>query len=97
MPTVTLAPAVARWLTASPTPHAGERSFRLTGETVRQLLDELFALHPHLRDYVVDETGGLRHHVVAFVDGTAVPDKRTLDFPVPPGGEVYLFQALSGG
>lgn len=64
---------------------------------MRESLDHLFTLHPGLRGYVVDERGVLRHHVVAFVNGTAVTDKATLADPVAADGEVYLFQALSGG
>lgn len=94
MPTVVLAPALARWLTAVPTPHAAARAVAAGGATVREILDRLFAEHPQLRDYVLDERGAMRHHVVAFVDGAAVRDKRALDDPVPAGGEVYLFQAL---
>ncbi len=97
MPTVVLAPALARWLTAAPTPHAGERAVAAPGATVREALEHLFAAHPQLRGYVLDEAGELRHHVVAFVNGSAVRDKRSLAEPVPPDGEVYLFQALSGG
>jgi molybdopterin converting factor small subunit len=96
MPTVVLAPALARWLTATPT-SAGERSVSVPGATVRELLNNLFAEHPQLRGYVLDERGAMRHHVVAFVGGVAVRDKATLAEPVPDGGEVYLFQALSGG
>jgi hypothetical protein len=97
MPTVTLAPALARWLAVAPGVAVGDRSFSLSGTTVRELLDQLFDRHPHLRGYVLDERGTLRHHVVAFVNGTAVADKQALNDPVPPGGELYLFQALSGG
>lgn len=97
MPTVVIAPALARWLTATPTPHARERTVAVPGGTLRELLDALFAGHPQLRGYVVDERGALRHHVVAFVNGAAVRDKQSLADPVPPDGEVYLFQALSGG
>ena len=96
MPTVVLAPALARWLTASPT-HAGERAVVVPGATVRELLDNLFAEHPQLRGYVLDERGAMRHHVVAFVGGSAVRDKAMLAEPVPEDGEIYLFQALSGG
>lgn len=60
-------------------------------------LDALFALVPVLRGYVLDERGALRHHVVAFVDGVAVRDKAGLSEAVPAGGEIYIFQALSGG
>ena len=64
---------------------------------MREVLDALFALYPQLRGYVTDERGALRHHVVAFVDGVAVQDKAMLAEPVPAGGEVHIFQALSGG
>lgn len=97
MPTVTVAPSLARWLTSTPTSGASERSVRVAGTTVREVLDALFVLYPQLRDYVTDERGALRHHVVAFVDGAAVQDKAALSEPVPATGEVHIFQALSGG
>ena len=97
MPTVVLAPSLARWLTAAPTPHAGDRALAVAGATVREVLDRLFEQYPQLRGYVLDERGAMRHHVVAFVNGEAVRDKQALDEPVPADGEVYLFQALSGG
>lgn len=97
MPTVVVAPAIARWLTPAATVGAKELAVVVPGETVRQVLDALFAAHPVLKGYVTDEHGALRHHVVAFVDGTAVRDKENLGESVPPDGEVYVFQALSGG
>jgi molybdopterin converting factor small subunit len=97
MPTVVIAPALARWLTPSPGSGVGERTCAAAGATVREVLDALFAEYPMLRGYVLDERGALRHHVVAFVNGTAVTDKERLAEPVPAGGEVHLFQALSGG
>lgn len=97
MPTIIIAPSLTRWLTAAPTPNAGERTVRVPGRTVREALEGLFAEHPILRGYVMDEHGTLRHHVVAFVNGAAVRDKARLDDPVAEDGEVYLVQALSGG
>jgi hypothetical protein len=97
VPTVVVASSLARWLTPTPTAGAGERSCAVEGATVRGVLDALFALYPQLRSYVLDERGALRHHVVCFVDGVAVQDKANLSEPVPPGGEVHIFQALSGG
>ena len=96
MPTVTLAPAIARWLSAEPQSR-GEVRVTVTGTTVRQALDAVFAEYPVVRGYVVDERGALRHHVVAFVDDEPVRDKQSLSESVPPDGEVYIFQALSGG
>ena len=97
MPTVLLAPSIARWLTPMPTPGAGEKAVSVAGRTVREVLDAAFVQYPNLRDYVIDERGSLRHHVVAFVNGVAVSDKATLSETVEADGEIYLFQALSGG
>lgn len=97
MPTVVVAPALARWLTADPGVSVGERSCVVSGDTVRAVLDAAFAEFPPLRGYVLDERGALRHHVVAFVNGEPVRDKDRLAEPVPADAEVYLFQALSGG
>ena len=78
-------------------PGAGEVTLAVPGATVRAVLDAVFAEYPNLRGYVTDERGALRHHVVAFVNGSAVQDKATLAEPVAPDAEIYLFQALSGG
>jgi hypothetical protein len=94
VPTVVLAAPLARWVTDG---GRGSRSFNVTGATLREALEDLFARVPNLRGYVLDDQGALRHHVVAFVDEVAVLDKRTLSQPVRAGGEIYLLQALSGG
>jgi molybdopterin synthase sulfur carrier subunit len=96
VPTVVFAPAIARWLSADPQSR-GEKSVPATGATVREALASVFDQYPALRGYVVDERGALRHHVVAFVNGEPVRDKQSLSEPVPPDGEVYVLQALSGG
>lgn len=97
MPQVILAPALARWLAAAPAAGGAEVAVAVTGSTVRDCLTSLFTIHPGLKGYVLDETGTLRHHVVAFVNGNAIADKRSLADPVAPDGDLYLFQALSGG
>jgi sulfur-carrier protein len=96
VPTVVLASSLARWLTAVPGESVGERRLTVPGRTVRERLDGLFALHPQLRGYVMDETGALRHHVVAYANDVAV-DKANLDSTIEDGDELFLFQALSGG
>lgn len=70
---------------------------RVEGSTVGEVLDAYFALVPQLRGYVVDDTGAVRKHMTIFVDGAAISDRSGLSDPVPPGGEVFIMQALSGG
>lgn len=69
----------------------------VSGSTVRELLDAVFATNERARGYVLDDQGALRHHMLIFVDGAQIHDRVHLSDPVPPEGEVYVLQALSGG
>jgi len=68
-----------------------------SGATVHEVLESVFATNPRVRGYVLDEQGAVRHHVVIFVDGTSVRDRRALSDPVSSSSEIYVMQALSGG
>ena len=69
----------------------------VSGQTVRQVLDNVFETNQRLRGYVLDEQGALRKHMVIFIDGQAVLDREQLSDPVAVTAEVFVFQALSGG
>lgn len=70
---------------------------RAEGETVRQVLDEVFSKNQTLRGYVLDEQGALRKHMGIIVDGVVLADRRKLTDSVNPDSTVYVLQALSGG
>lgn len=70
---------------------------QVDGGTVAETLAAVFVRHPRLRGYVLDDQGALRPHVVVFVDGTTVRDRRLLSDPVIPESEIFVMQALSGG
>lgn len=89
MPDVVLTPNLQR--------HVACPSMTLPGATVREVLNELFAAHPQVRGYVLDDQGALRHHMVIFVDGRQIKDRVHLRDPVSPDSEIYIMQALSGG
>ncbi len=97
MAKVVLASALSRWLPEASGKPAGEVVLEVEGASVGEVLDGLFARHPNLRGYVVDEQGAVRHHVAVFVDGDALRDKRNLTQPLGQRVEVYVMQALSGG
>ena len=67
------------------------------GRTVREVLEAVFQSNPQARSYVLDDQGGIRQHMVVFVNGKAINDRKGLSDPVPDGAEVYVMQALSGG
>ena len=89
MPLVEFTPNLARQTSAE--------ACRVDGTTVGESLQAVFAKQPGLRSYVLDDQGAVRHHVVVFVDGAAVKDRRTLSDAVQPDSEIFIMQALSGG
>lgn len=69
----------------------------VAGKTVREALDSIFESNPGLKSYVVDDQGRLRKHIVVFLDGELIEDRRRLSDPVESATELYVMQALSGG
>ena len=97
MPRVGLATALSRWLPAEAGAGSREVALDLAGADLAAVLAALFAAHPNLRGYVLDEQGVVRHHVAIFIDGQAIRDKANLAQPLSAQSEVYVMQALSGG
>lgn len=65
----------------------------VSGSTVAEVLDDLFANQPGLRGHIVDETGAIRPHVAVFVDD----NRAGLDADVPHNATVHVLHAVSGG
>jgi hypothetical protein len=70
--------------------------FDTDATTLQAALDDVFAAHPRLRGYVLDDQGELRANVVIFIDGRRSSDRRLAD-PLRADSRVYVLQALSGG
>jgi sulfur-carrier protein len=64
---------------------------------VRELLGRLWRLHPALKDRIVDEQGEIRQHINIFVAGEAIRLTGNQETAVPPGSEVMIVPAVSGG
>ena len=67
------------------------------GDSVRAVLDAVFATQPRLRSYILDDQGRVRRHVAIYVNGDRIADRNRLGDPVTEADEVFVFQALSGG
>lgn len=65
--------------------------------TLRGALDAAFALNPRLRGYVLDDQGGLRPHVVVYIDGKRSLDRAAQSDALAESSRVFVLQALSGG
>ncbi len=89
MPTVVFTPNLRR--------HLEVADVEVSGNSVRGVLDAVFARNPRLRAYILDDQGALRRHVAVFIDGRRVSDRSALSDSVSGGSEVHVMQALSGG
>ena len=89
MPRVVFTPNLERHIEAPPA--------EVSGATVRELLDRVFADNTKLRSYVLDDQARLRKHVVIFINGEMIEDRANLTDEVAEADEVFIMQALSGG
>lgn len=89
MATVEFTPNLARQTTTA--------CCEVGAETVAEALALVFQSLPTLRSYVLDDQGAVRTHVVIFVDGESIRDRRHLSDSLRPDSEVFVMQALSGG
>ena len=75
----------------------GAFSLEVDGSTVQDALAALWAVHPRLRDRVVDEQGRVRPHVNLFVDRESIRHTGGLDTPLAPEMTLSVVPAVSGG
>ena len=72
----------------------GESLVEASGGTVGAVLDDLDRRYPGIAFRVIDEQGRVRTHMRVFVGEEAARDRESA---VPPGTEIYIVGALSGG
>ena len=75
----------------------GERQVEVSGATLREALDDLFAQFPAVRDQIVDAEGQINRFVNVYVSNEDVRLGQGLDTPVPDGSTVIVLPAMAGG
>lgn len=74
----------------------GNRNVEMPGQTVREVLDNLLAEYPALRDRIYDGNE-LPQFLNVFVDGSDVRLSDGLETKVGDGTTVILLPAVAGG
>ena len=72
----------------------GKGELTASGETVREIIDDLERQFPGLRDRLCD--GDRLRPGVSVVVGSTIGDRGLLQ-PVPPGSEVHFLPSVGGG
>jgi sulfur-carrier protein len=74
----------------------GSRSVDVSGSTVAEALDDLFAKHPALRDRVTEE-GELSRFINVYVNDRDVRYRDGLETAVESDDTIILLPAMAGG
>jgi sulfur-carrier protein len=69
------------------------RRVEMEAGTVAEMMHELDRRWPGMRDRLCDSRPAIRRHINVFIGG----ERASLDTPVPPGTEVFVLTAISGG
>lgn len=72
----------------------GQDTLPAEGATLGEVMDDLDRRFPGIAFRVIDEQGAVRRHMRVFIGQSAAIDRSTA---IPPGAEVYIVGALSGG
>jgi hypothetical protein len=73
---------------------AGRAEVAAEGGTLAAVLVDLDRQFPGIRFRVIDEQDRVRRHILLFVGGERQDD---LAVEIPPGAELHILGALSGG
>jgi MoaD family protein len=74
-----------------------EIEIETSGSTLVEVLTDLWAVYPGIRDRVMTEQGRIREHVSIFVGNENTRDTGGLRTPIPAGAEISIVPAVSGG
>ena len=77
--------------------HVSAPDLEVGAGTVGEALERYFERYPDVRNYLLDNQGAVRHHMLVLADGISIGDRQRLSDPIEPGTELFIFQALSGG
>ncbi|MBK9014007.1 MAG: molybdenum cofactor biosynthesis protein MoaD [Saprospiraceae bacterium] len=69
----------------------------VSAQDLPKLLHCIDGHYPGIRNYIVDERGALRKHVLIFIDGEQINDREKLGDQFTATSEIYIVQSLSGG
>ncbi len=75
----------------------GAAEAAVSGTTVGEVLDDLYAQHGELRDRIAGDDGELRRFVNVYVKGEDIRFLDGLATPVADGDEVTILPAVAGG
>ncbi len=75
----------------------GKSEIEMEGQTVAQLIENLGAAHPGLKERLYDEKGEVRRFINIYVNEEDIRFLTGTDTPLKDGDEVSIIPAIAGG
>ena len=75
----------------------GEKEVHITGQTIRELIDNLEEAYPGIRERICDENENIRRFINVFVNEENIRFLEGDKTPVKDGDEVSIIPAIAGG
>ena len=75
----------------------GQEVVTIPAATIGELISNLEAKHPGLRERLLDDKGQVRRFINIFVGDEDIRYLKQLDTPLPGGAEVSIIPAIAGG
>lgn len=75
----------------------GKSEVEIEGNTISQLIENLGAAHPGLKERLYDENGEVRRFVNIYVNEEDIRFLTGKDTPLKDGDEVSIIPAIAGG
>ena len=75
----------------------GKSEVEVEGSTVAQLIENLGAVHPGLKERLYDEKGEVRRFINIYVNEEDIRFLTGKDTPLKDGDEVSIIPAIAGG
>lgn len=75
----------------------GKSEVEIEGHTIAQLIENLGAAHPGLKERLYDEKGDVRRFINIYVNEEDIRFLTGKDTPLKDGDEVSIIPAIAGG
>ncbi|HBY92633.1 MAG: MoaD family protein [Ardenticatenaceae bacterium] len=75
----------------------GQAKVEVQASTIGELVDELEASYPGLKDRLLDEDGNIKRFINVFVNGEEIRSLQSEQTPLKASDEVSIIPAMAGG
>ena len=75
----------------------GKDVIQSRGDTVEEVIQEVIAAFPQLRERLCDEKGDVRRFINIFLNGEDIRFLKNLETPVHDGDSLSIIPAIAGG